>query len=210
MSIYFVHFLISVLPLSILMAFITPNKKYIFKSFLVVFLGFLFGYFAFFIAAQFLKTENLIFNFNFIFIACLLLSFVLYFWQKIEILNSILLGILSFCIALHYYNLTQDFPIFNGVLIDSEAISSLGFIALALLICILIFFFLKWQKNINKKASFILFLILIFIEGDKVLANILLTLMRNSFIETHTFLVSFVGKSNYFGVFGIYVYLFFI
>ncbi|HFP7728841.1 TPA: hypothetical protein ACHD5Z_001767, partial [Campylobacter jejuni] len=26
MSIYFVHFLISVLPLSILMAFITPNK----------------------------------------------------------------------------------------------------------------------------------------------------------------------------------------
>ncbi|EAI6370109.1 DUF2318 domain-containing protein, partial [Campylobacter coli] len=93
--------------------------------------------------------------------------------------------------ALHYYNLTQDFPIFNGVLIDSEAISSLGFIALALLICILIFFFLKWQKNINKKASFILFLILIFIEGDKVLANILLTLMRNSFIETHTFLVSF-------------------
>ncbi|ECK3407358.1 TPA: DUF2318 domain-containing protein, partial [Campylobacter jejuni] len=53
MSIYFVHFLISVLPLSILMAFITPNKKYIFKSFLVVFLGFLFGYFAFFIAAQF-------------------------------------------------------------------------------------------------------------------------------------------------------------
>lgn len=47
MSIYFMHFLISVLPLSILMAFITPNKKYIFKSFLVVFLGFLFGYFAF-------------------------------------------------------------------------------------------------------------------------------------------------------------------
>ncbi len=80
-----------------------------------------------------------------------------YFWQKIEILSFILLGNLSFCIALHYYNLTQDFPIFNGVLIDSEAISSLGFIALALLICILIFFFLKWQKNINKKASFILF-----------------------------------------------------
>lgn len=40
MSIYFMHFLISVLPLSILMAFITPNKKYIFKSFLVVFWAF--------------------------------------------------------------------------------------------------------------------------------------------------------------------------
>ncbi|KAB0475819.1 DUF2318 domain-containing protein, partial [Pseudomonas vancouverensis] len=37
-----------------------------------------------------------------------------------------------------------------------------------------------------------------------------LTLMRNSIIETHTFLVSFVGKSNYFGVFGIYIYLIFI
>ncbi|MFK0381488.1 DUF2318 domain-containing protein, partial [Campylobacter coli] len=67
MSIYFVHFLISVLPLSILMAFITPNKKYIFKSFLVYFLGFLFGYFVFFIAAPFFKHKNLIFNFNFIF-----------------------------------------------------------------------------------------------------------------------------------------------
>ncbi|HIC3280715.1 TPA: hypothetical protein ACW4U0_000366, partial [Campylobacter jejuni] len=30
MSIYFVHFLISVLPLSILMAFIASDKKYIF------------------------------------------------------------------------------------------------------------------------------------------------------------------------------------
>ncbi|HEC2807127.1 TPA: DUF2318 domain-containing protein, partial [Campylobacter jejuni] len=93
MSIYFVHFLISVLPLSILMAFITPNKKYIFKSFFVVFLGFLFGYFAFFIAAQFLKTENLIFNFDFVFIGLLLVSFIFYFWKKIEILNFILLGI---------------------------------------------------------------------------------------------------------------------
>lgn len=210
MSIYFVHFLINVLPLSVLMAFITPDKKYIVKSFLAVFLGFLFGYFAFFIAAQFLKTENLIFNFDFIFISCLLIAFVFYFWKKIEILNFILLGILSFCIALHYYFLSQDFPIFAGSLIDSEGITSLGFIILALMICILNFFFLKWQKNFNPKTSFMLFLFLVLIESDKALANILLTLMRNSIIDTHTFLVSFVGKSNYFGFFGIYVYLFFI
>ncbi len=170
------------------MAFITPDKKYIFKSFLVVFLGFLFGYFAFFIAAQFLKTENLIFNFDFVFIGLLLVSFIFYFWKKIEILNFILLGILSFCTALHYYFLSQDFPIFTSSLIDSEGISSLGFIALALLVCILIFFFLKWQKNFNQKTSFMLFLLLILIESDKALANILLTLMRNSIIETHTFL----------------------
>ncbi|MFQ6342254.1 Fe-S-containing protein [Campylobacter sp. VTCC 70190] len=210
MSIYFVHFLINVLPLSVLMAFITPDKKYIVKSFLAIFLGFLFGYFAFFIAAQFLKTENLIFNFDFIFISCLLIAFVFYFWKKIEILNFILLGILSFCIALHYYFLSQDFPIFAGSLIDSEGIASLGFIILALMICILNFFFLKWQKNFNPKTSFMLFLFLVLIESDKALANILLTLMRNSIIDTHTFLVSFVGKSNYFGFFGIYVYLFFI
>lgn len=65
-------------------------------------------------------------------------------------------------------------------------------------------------KNFNQKTSFMLFLLLILIESDKALANILLTLMRNSIIETHTFLVSFVGKSNYFGVFGIYIYLIFI
>ncbi|EAC1969898.1 DUF2318 domain-containing protein, partial [Campylobacter coli] len=127
MSIYFVHFLSSILPLSILMAFITPDKRYIFKSFLALFLGFLFGYFAFFIAAQFLKTENLIFNFDFVFIGLLLVSFIFYFWKKIEILNFILLGILSFCTALHYYFLSQDFPIFTSSLIDSEGISSLGF-----------------------------------------------------------------------------------
>lgn len=210
MSIYFIHFLSSVLPLSILSAFITPRKKYIFKSFLAIFLGFLFGYFAFFIAAQYLKTENLIFNFNFIFAACLLISFIFYFWQKIINLSFALIGIVSFCMALHYYNLSQDFPIFNNSLIDSEAISSLGFIILALFVCILTFFFLKWQKSFNKKASFVIFCIVIFIEMDKILANILLTLMRNSVIDTHTFLVSFVGKSNYFGSFGIYVYLFLI
>lgn len=210
MSIYFIHFLSSVLPLSILSAFITPRKKYIFKSFLAIFLGFLFGYFAFFIAAQYLKTENLIFNFNFIFITCLLISFIFYFWQKIADFSFALIGILSFGMALHYYNLSQDFPIFNNSLIDSEAISSLGFIILALFVCILTFFFLKWQKDFSKKISFILFCVAVFIEGDKALANILLTLMRNSVIDTHAFLVSFVGKSNYFGAFGIYVYLFLI
>lgn len=116
-------------------------------------MGFLFGYFAFFIAAQFLKTENLIFNFDFVFIGLLLVSFIFYFWKKIEILNFILLGILSFYTALHYYFLSQDFPIFTSSLIDSEGISSLGFIALALLVCILIFFFLKWQKILIKKQA---------------------------------------------------------
>lgn len=210
MSIYFVHFISSILPLSILMAFITPNKKYIFKSFLAVFLGFLFGYFAFFIAAQFLKTQNLIFNFDFVFIVCLLLGFVFYFWQKIEILNFILLGILSFCMALHYYFLSQDFPIFNSSLIDSESIKSLAFIVLALFICVLNFFFLKWQKAFNPKLSFILFLALVFIESDKALANILHTLILISILDSYNFLVSFIGKSNYFGSFGIYVYLFLI
>ncbi len=46
MSIYFVHFLISVLPLSILMAFIASDKNIFLKVF-SSFLGFLFGYFAF-------------------------------------------------------------------------------------------------------------------------------------------------------------------
>lgn len=204
MSIYFVHFLSSVLPLSVLMAFIAP-KRHIFKSFLAVFLGFLFGFFAFFIAAQFLKTQNLIFNFDFVFIVCLSLSFIFYFWQKIELLCLIWLGILSFCMALHYYFLSQDFPVFSSSLIDSEGIMSLGFISLALFICLLIFFFLKWQKNFNKKSSFIVFFIIVLIEIDKSLANILLNLMRNSMIDTHTLMVSFVAKSNYFGTFGIYL-----
>lgn len=80
MSIYFVHFLISVLPLSILMAFITPNKNIflkVFRSFWAFYLDILL-----FIAAQFLKTENLIFNFDFVFIGLLLVSFIFYFWKN--------------------------------------------------------------------------------------------------------------------------------
>lgn len=207
MSIYFVNFISNILPLSILVAFINPDKKYIIKSFIAVFLGFLFGYFAFFISAQFLKTDNLIFNFNFIFIASLLISFLFYFWEKIKILNLTLSAILSFCIALNYYYINQDLPIFSNSLLDSQTITSLGFIFLAFIICVLIFFFLKWQKIINKKASFIVFCIVIFVEMDRALANILLTLMRNSIIDTETFLVSFVGKSNYFGTFKIYLYI---
>ena len=78
---------------------------------------------------------------------------------------------------------------------------------LAFIICVLIFFFLKWQKKINKKVSFIVFCLTILVEMDHALANILLTLMRNSIINTESFLVSFVGKSNYFGTFKIYLYI---
>ncbi len=207
MSIYFVHFLSSILPLGVLVAFSTLKIKNIFKIFLSIFLGFLFAYFAFFIADKFLQTQNLIFNVNFLFIFCLILNFVFYFWQKIENLNLVFSAILSFCIALNYYFLSQDFPIFTSSLIDNQTFESLGFISLAFIVCLMVFFFLRWQKNFNKLSSFFLFFVIVVIELNTSLANVFLTLMRENLISTYDFLLSFVAKSLYFGIYDIYIYL---
>ncbi|MCH5336637.1 MAG: DUF2318 domain-containing protein [Campylobacter sp.] len=208
MSLYFVHFLTCILPLSIVISLICKNYKNIFKQFLAVFLGFLFAYFAFFIAASSLQTQNLLFNVNFAFVFCLFLSLVFYFWQKVEIFSLILTFMLSFCIALQYYFLSQDFPIFSTSLLDSTAISSLAFIVLAIGICILFFFFLRGQEK--SLASFILFIFVLVLELDKILASIFLTLMRENFIPTDDFMLSFVAKSLYFSAYSVYVYLIFI
>lgn len=209
MSLYFVHFFSCALPLSVMISLTSKKFKHIFKQFLAIFLGFLFAYFAFFIAASSLQTQNLIFNINFIFVFCLFLCFVFYFWQKFdEIFSLIFSFILSFCTALQYDFLSQDFPIFSTSLLDSQALISLGFIFLALGICILIFFFLRTQKN--SLASFILLALVVFLESDKILAQILLTLMRENFISTYDFLLSFVAKSFYFNTYSVYLYLVFI
>ncbi|KAA6227831.1 DUF2318 domain-containing protein [Campylobacter sp. LR291e] len=208
MNIYFVHFISFFMPLFIFVSLIVP-KKAVLNNFLALFLGVLFSYFAFFIAAQFLKTQNLAFVFNFVFIVTCLFTPILFFWQN-KILSYIISFLLSFCLVLGYYTISQDFPIFSTSLLDSVAISSLGFIGLGMVFCVVIFFFLKWQKTYNKTLSFIFLILLILFEFDKVLANIFLTLMRNDIIPTYSVLLSFVAKSLYFGGFFIYIYLFYI
>ncbi len=208
MSLYFVHFLSAFLPLSILTSLCAKKFKNIFKQFLAIFLGFLFAYFAFFIASSFLQTQNLIFNVNFAFLIFLLLSFIFVFWQKMGLLNSIFILALSFCFSLNYFFISQDFPIFSTSLLDSTALISLGFIFLALFICVLIFFFLRWQNSVL--TSFFLLFLVVLLEFDKIIANIFLVLMRENFIQTQDFLLSFVAKSLHFSIYFVYAYLAFI
>ncbi|MCX2682600.1 Fe-S-containing protein [Campylobacter sp. MIT 21-1685] len=212
MSIYFVHFLSSFLPLTVFTAFLRQQKS-IAKTFLAVFLGFLFAYFAFFIAAQYLQTQNLIFNVNFLFLGLLLFSFLFYFWHKIEILSLIFVAALSFCFANFYLFLSQDFPLFNNSLLDTQNISSLAFFVLALLLCIVLFFFLAWQSKINVKSSFLFYLLIFLYEANKAFSSIMLTLMRENIINTYEILLSYVAKSVYLNTYSTYfffVYIFFL
>lgn len=207
MSIYFVHFFTSFLPLAVFAAFLRQN---ITKTFLAVFLGFLFAYFGFFIAAQYLQTQNLIFNISFLFLGLLLFSLWFYFWQKIKLLIFVFLALLSFSFANFYFSLSQDFPLFNSSLLDSQTISSLAFIVLALLFCIVFFLFLTWQSKINPKSSFLFFFFIFLYEANKALTSIILTLMRENLIDTHEILLSYVAKSLYFSAYSVYFFLCFI
>ena len=154
MSIYFIHFFTVFLPLVTVISFSTAFIKDIFKIFVGIFLAFLFGYFAFFISAAYLKTAQLHFYVNFIFILCFFALFVLSFLKKeLFVARLFFVIFLSFSFSVRYYYLSQDFPIFTSSLLDTQAVISMGFILLALALCLIFFFFLRWQFALNKKPK---------------------------------------------------------
>ena len=211
MSIYFIHFFTVFLPLVAVISFSTAFIKDIFKIFVGIFLAFLFGYFAFFISAAYLKTAQLHFYVNFIFILCFFALFVLSFLKKeLFVARLFFVIFLSFSFSVRYYYLSQDFPIFTSSLLDTQAVISMGFILLAFVLCLIFFFFLRWQFALNKKLSLVFLSLLFLCEFDNTLANILLIAMRESLIDTHSLALSFVAKSLYYSKMTSYLYMFFI
>jgi len=207
MSIHFVILANYFLPLSFLAALLTPCKE-ISKSLLAIFIGFLFGYFAFFIAAQFLQTQNLVFNSNLIFALCVLSScFLVLLKTKF---NLILIAVLSFCFSVKYFTNSQNLTIVKATLLDEEAFVSLGFMILVFLFSLVFFLFLQKQSKIQTKLSFCFFFVLIFLEFLQTSAEILLVLMRENHIQTHSLLLSFVAKILYFSNYKNYIYLVFL
>ena len=211
MSIYFLHFFSVFLPFVFISSFATAVVKDLFKIFIASFLAFLFGYFTFFISAAYLKTDELHFYTNTVFLFSLLVLFILSLIQKeLFIFRLAFMFLMSFAFAIRYYYLSQDFPIFTSSLLDSQAIFSISFILLAFVLCFVLFFFLRWQFSLNKKLSLVILSLVFLCEFDKSLANILLIAMREHFIDTHSWTLSFVAKSLYYSKMMNYLYMFFV
>lgn len=190
-------------------ALFTRQFKKISSIFLCLFLGFLFAYFAFFIANIYLKLEALNFYANIFLILALLLMLAFYAFKN-EILKLIILFVLALCFFVKYFHTSVDFPIFANALLDNETIFTLGFLLLALLLAFGFFFFLRWQVKFNARLSLVFLILLTLCESDEALAGTLLTAMREGFLDTHSALLSFVAKSLYYASLIVYFYLFLI
>lgn len=176
-----------------------------------VFLGFLFGYFAYFIAANFLKTPELSFFSNIALIVLLIALFILSA-LKFTLLNAriALISLSAFAFAVRYFILSQDFPIFTSSLLDTQAIICASFIVLAFILCLILFYFLRWNFAKSPKLSLFLLFLLLFFELNSALANIFLTAMREKLIPTDEFLLSYVAKSLYYADFANFAGLVFV
>lgn len=213
MSVYFVHLFSVLLPLACISALLSFNLKNLLNIFLALFLGFLFGYFAFFIANLNLQSGALGFGVDILLLFLLVFALPLFFLQKKGFFYPLALFyffVLSLAFGVKYFILSVDFPLFSNFILDNESIYSLGFVLLALCLCVCLFFFLRFSLLYNKFAS-VLFLVLILLcEFDEALANALLFAMRQGFIDTHSLSLSFVAKSLYYAKFIPYLYLFFV
>lgn len=210
MSIYFIHFFSVFLPFVFVVALASACMKHASRIFIAICTSFLFGYFAFFIAAHSLQTAQLHFFANFLALIGFSVLFVLSFFTKeLLMMRLFFIILLSSAVAIQYFYISQDFAVFTSSLLDNQAIISLSFILLAFILLILLFIFLRWGFALNKTLSLIFLALIILCEFDKILANILLTAMRENLIPTDELTLSFVAKSLDYADKMIYLYLFF-
>ena len=210
MSIYFIHFFSVFLPFIFVVALSSAYIKNTNRIFITVCISFLFGYFAFFIAANSLQTAQLHFFANFLALICFIGLFILSFLKKeFLIIRFSFITFLSFAVTIRYFYISQDFAIFTSSLLDNQAIISLSFILLALVLLVLLFIFLRWQFALSKNLNLIFLTLIILCEFDKILASILLTAMRENLIPTDELTLSFVAKSLDYTDKMIYLYLLF-
>lgn len=211
MSIYFIHFFSVFLPLVFIAALSSAKIKDIKAIVMSIFVAFLFGYFAFFIASNSLKNPELYFFANFLTLACLIALFILCFFEKeLFIIRLVFIIFLSFGVGIRYFQLSQDYPLFTSSLLDTQAVISLFFICFALIILNLIFAFLRWQFRLSKTLNLVLLFIFLLCEFDKLSAQLLHIAMRENIIPTDESVLSFVAKSQVLGDMLNYLYLFFI
>lgn len=210
LSIYFIHFFVSFLPLVFGVSLASARFKGFKQLVSAVFVGFLFGYFAFFIAANSLRTNELNFYTNFLFIGSFVGLFVLgCLKNELLLVRLVCVSLASFAFAVRYLVLSQDFPIFTSTLLDSQAVISAAFILLALILCLIFFVFLRFAYAKSPKFSLFALLIVLICELNRALASILLVALRENFIKDSAdgAILNFIAQSQSYADFARYLYL---
>lgn len=188
MSIYFVHVAQSFLPFAFIVALLLPSLRWR-EIFVIGTSGAVFGAMAFYIFRQ--NADNFYYIINCALVISLILT-ILAGLMRIALMKVIILFMLSFLFMSRYCYTSRLFPLFSTDFLETLAITSMGFITLAIILslaslCLLRYLQARWL------GILVVILILNTLMGD-----ILLKLMQDSIIPTHTLLLSYVAKTIYY------------
>lgn len=213
MSIYFIQLLNSFLPLVIfLMFFYLKNNPFTF--FITIFTAICFGYFGYFISSGYTGgLKNLYLTVNILLLIIFLSSIFIFIFENkfLNFIKLIVIFLVSFCFCVKYFYTSNGFPIFPQTLLDSIGIKNFAFIISGIFIFILLFFIIRFTKDIVKNKAFFSISFALFLIANSIyfLAEILLIFMQRGVVDTSKSILSFVAKSLHYGNFFVYFYIIF-
>ncbi len=208
MIIYFIQLLTILLPLAFGVGVCARGLRGASRVFVAAGVGFLFAYFAFFIAARYLRTEELGFYTagGWVAVLAALWAAACAGGERFAAGRLALAAAAAFCSGVGYFVATQDFPVFTSSLLDTEAIFSVGFLLLAVAVAVFLFFFARAVGRLRPRLALAALLVVVALEANKAIAAITLTAMRNRVIEMTEGLLSYAAKSAYYSQMSIYAY----
>ena len=185
MSIYLVHFLQAFLPFVCITAPLLPLLQWR-KAALLGIMGIVFGYMAFFIFSA--NADNFYYATNCALAISLLLTLGIAF-ARLKGMGEILFFVLAFLFMARYCYISRLYPLLSTDFLETLAISSMGLIALGALFCLAAFVLLRMF------AARWLGILAVLMLLNALAGDILLKLMQDSIIETHSLLLSYVAKT---------------
>lgn len=212
MSIYFVHFFSTFLPLAFLSAIFIP--KITLKSAIsCIIIGSIFAYITHFIASINLQNENLFFITNILLCVALIALIIAYFICKIRqipLLFEIIFTILVFSFFLQYLYISIDFKIFSIGFLESLSIVSFGLVILAFALVVIGFYLIKILQYHKQNLALFFGFIVFIISLNLAIANICYALVRKGVLDSGEGLISYIAKSIYYAFLNPYIYLVFV
>ena len=189
MSIYLVQLLQAFLPFVCITALLLPSLQWR-KAALWGVAGVVLGYMAFFIFRA--NADDFYYGVNCALAVSLLLMLGISF-VRLKSLHEILFCVLAFLFMARYCYMSRLYPLFSTDFLETLAISSMGLIALGVVLCCAAFALLRMF------AARWLGILVVLVMLNALAGDILLKLMQDSIIETHSLLLSYVAKTIHYG-----------
>lgn len=189
MAIYLVQLLQAFLPFVCITALLMPTLEWR-KVAPLGFAGIVLGSMAFFVFRA--NADSFYYAINCALAASLLLMLGI---MRLKSLHAPMFCALAFLFMARYAYISRLYPLLSTDFLETLAIGSMGLIALGALLCCAAFAILRaFAAQWSWLGILVVLVMLNALAGD-----ILLKLMQDSIIETHTFLLSYVAKTIYYG-----------